>query len=138
MSINHSTQVDVAENCGVGHNNQFILFAVLQEGHGVVQGLQLTAVGTHSSLCEGSQELQTALFQFQAPLLTVADVVQQGLIVLTGDDADVLDAGTGQVGQSKVHLTVTATEGNAGHGTLIGQLTHGSVVGKDNTHYVHC
>ena len=131
-------QVDVGKNGGVGHDDQFVIGAVGQEVHGIGQRLQLAAVAVNLGLGVGGQKFQTALLQLQAPLLTVADVVHQGLVVVAGDDADMTDTGAGQIGQRPVHLTVAAAEGQGGHGALDGQLAKTRVVGKYNTGYVHC
>ena len=131
-------QVDVGKNGGVGHDDQLVIRAVGEEVHGAGERLQLAPVAVDFGLGVGGQEFQTAFFQLQAPFLTVANVVHQGLEVVAGDDADVADTGAGQIGQRPVYLTVAAAEGQGGHGALGGQLTKACVVGKYNTGYVHC
>ena len=130
------THVDVGDDGGVDHDNVLVI-AELQEVHSGVQGVQLAAVDILSGLCVGGQELQTALTQLQAPLLAGTDVVHQGLIAVTGDDADVTDTGAGQVGQSKVDLAITCAKGQGCHGALLSQHAGGGIVGENDTHYVH-
>ena len=137
MGSQNGGQVDVGQNGGVGHDHQLVIRAELQEVHGVGQGFQLAPVGVGHGLGVGGQEFQTAFLQLKAPFLTVADVVHQGLVVEPGDDAHMAHTGVAQVGQSEVHLTVAAAEGQGRHGALVGQLTHVGIIGKDNTHYVH-
>ena len=131
-------QIDVGKNGGVGQDDQLVLRAVGQEVHSAGQRLQLAPVAVNFGLGVGGQEFQAAFLQLQTPFLTVADVVHQGLEVVAGDDAEMTDAGAGQIGQRPVHLTVAAAEGQGGHGALGGQLAEACVVGKYNTGYVHC
>ena len=86
---------------------------------------------------EGRQKFQTALFQLQTPFFTGADVVNKALVVVTGDNAQVTDAGGGHIGQMEVDLTVAATERNTADGTLDAQFSHSRIICEDNTHYIH-
>ena len=138
VGAEHRVQVDVGQDGGVGHDHQLVPGAVLQEVHGVGQGLQLAPVGVGGGLGIGRQKFQAALLQLQPPFLTVADVVHQGLVIVPGDHAHMAHAGVAQIGQGEVYLAVAAAEGKRGHGALVRQLTHVRVIGKDNTHYVHC
>ena len=133
----HPFQVDIGDHGRVYQEYILVFLAVFQEGHGVVQRFQLAPVAVGLGGGVGGDVLQTALAQLQAPLLAVADVVHQGLVVEPGDHGHVVYTGPAQVGQAEVHLAVTAAKGNGGNGPLGGQLSDVGVIGEDNTHCVH-
>ena len=93
MAIKDLVQVDIAQDGSVHHNHQLVVTAELQEVHGGVQGLQLAPVGMDIGGSVGGQKLHAALAQLQAPFLTVADVVHQGLEIVPGHDAHMAHAG---------------------------------------------
>ena len=88
---------------------------------------------------KGREEFEAALLEVKIPLLSGADVVHHGLIIMLGDDADMTDPGIGHIGQGKVDLTVASAVGQRRHGALIGQLAEGAVIDirKDDTHCSH-
>ena len=130
-------QVDIGDDGRVDHHHQLVLGAGLQKGHGGVEGFQLTTVVVGLGGGIGSQVLQTALFQLQTPFFTGAHMVDEGLIVVAGDDAHMADTDAGQIGKGKVHLAVTAAVGQAGHGAVGGECAQSGVVCENNTHYIH-
>ena len=130
-------QVNVAQDIGIRHNH-VLLTAELQEVHGGVQALQLAPIGVDIGGGVGGQKLHAALAQLQAPLLTVADVVHEGLEIVPGNNAHMAHTGAAQVTQREVHQTVTAAEGDGGHGPLIGQISQTGVTAENKTHYFHC
>ena len=58
----------------------------------------MAGIDTRIHVAVGRQDIEAALLAVQVPGLAVAEMVHQGLIVGTGDDADLGDAGVDQVG----------------------------------------
>ena len=141
VGLHHGAEVHVADHMSICHHH--IGRGILpEEIQSVAQLVQLAAVGLVEALAGiGGENLQAAVFAVQIPLLGVAQVGHQGVIVLLGQHAHAGDAGVDHVGQSKVHQTVTAAEGDSRHVTVMGkrvQLIRIHLGENNSTHFHLC
>ena len=68
----------------------------------------------------------------QVPVLRVADMVDEGLVLVLHQDTDAVDAGVYHVGQHEVHDAVASAPLNRSHRAVLGQLAQIVIVIKCN------
>ena len=133
--------VDVAHHVGVGQQDIGGGGDGLQIVQGVAQLVQFApaAAGIGVLGGEGGQQLEAAVLAVQVPLLAVAQVVHQGVVVLLDQHAHVEDAGVDHIGQREVHQAVTSAEGDGGHVPVLSEGVQrvGVQIRKDNTSHFH-
>ena len=66
----------------------------------------------------------------QIPIFTASQMIHQGLILVTHQDADLRAAGVYKVRQHKVDDTIASAERNGGYRTMLGKLPHIAVIVK--------
>ena len=120
------------------HQGHIVLADGIQIGADALQGFHLTAEGQGSPILlivEGRQDLEAAMLTGKIPILTGAQVVQQGLVLAVKDHTHVSGAGVHQVGQGKVHSAVTAAYGDGCAGADLPQFLQvvASLIGENDT-----
>ena len=130
-------EVRVVDGVAVGHHD-VLLGGQAQEVAVGVERVQKARVHAHVLARQERRENGEALLAVEVPLAAGADVVHQGLVVLLGDDADVLDAGVHHGRELEVDDAVTARDRERGDRAKAGQFTEMDVVftGEDKTHDV--
>ena len=118
MLFEDRCKIDCAEDSCIGQHD-ILSVAAAENRHGGLKRLKLTAV------CPGMTggirgQKPDALAQFEIPLLAVAEMIHQRLIIIFCDNADVADLGVCHIGQGKVNLTIAAAERDRGRSPLTG------------------
>ena len=135
--VNGLGEVRVVDRVAVGHND-VLLGGQAQEVAVGVDGVDQAGIHAHVLTGQVRRQDVEANLAMQVPLAAGADVVHQGLIVLLGDHADVLDAGVHHGRELEVDHAIAAGDRERGHGALAGQFTEVNIVftGIDQTHDV--
>ena len=137
MLFEDCRKIDRTQNGRIGQHD-VLSIAAAEHRHGGLQRFELAAVGAGVAGGVRRQESDT-LARLEVPLLAVAEVIHQGLVIIFCDNADVADLGVCHVGQGKVDLAVAAAERDGGRGPLAGELAHVVVIdiGENNAHCFH-
>ena len=136
MEGEHVAVIDVADHVAVGENDVFLTGVVQETGDG--REVFHAAVRDGACVAEGRQDEQALSLAGEIPRLAGAEVVHQGLIVVLGDNADLVDAGVDHIGKRKIDQAVAAAEGHRAHGALFRQLADFLVVlvGEQNSQHI--
>ena len=131
VCFQHSLEVDVADHVAVGHHN-IILGAAIDKVDRTLERIQSGAVDTGSGgIKHGDvrrQNLDTARTASQIPVLTVADMVKQRLIIVVGNHAHLGNIGIDHIGKREVDQTVSAAKGDRRHSAQSGHFGNAVIV----------
>lgn len=137
MLVDHLAHVNVGDDVAVAEKHVFGV-VVLDVAHRALERLEPAAVDAAALAArEGGQDDEAPALAGEVPRAARAHVVHQRLVVLLGDDPDILDVGIDHAREHEVDQAVASAVGHRAGRAPLGQLAEHAVVhiGENNPHY---
>ena len=139
MICNDICDVDMRNAVAIGNDDIFFI-AMIEEARDPLERFQTIGIGCIGLIRIGRQQDDAAVLSREVPVLAAAEVVDQRLIIVFGDDADCRDPRIDHVGEREIDEAITSAVRDGRHRPVAGELRNVFImyIGKNNSNCRMC